>query len=371
MKAKQFLFNGFLFLFVLFNLYILLFCFQLGAPLEAEWWIGNTYTYKEARAKHIASRKIIIIGGSNALFGINSQIIEKKTGRPLTNLASHGGLDMDFFYFMIKQHIKEGDIVVLPLEFEYYTRTGEISEWFSHNMQAWGRDYLKQLSLIDFIKFMLAAEPGRVFNGVEKQIAHGALHTKTVTEEEVLNQLNELWIKEGPKWRGYSYKSLNKDGDINVEKTESYIKEYHYLDNNIDVTPHFVDIYRKIEKLVKQYHGVLYLTYPVTIKNKHFDLSNKDSVERVANLENKLKQHEITIQCNAALFNLNREFFFNDHYHPDKYGAFIRSYNLSDCLNRLTTERYQKLSNREALKMTILREKQVARVKHIEAKSGL
>ena len=161
MKAKQFLFSIFLFLIAFFSIYTLLFYFQLGAPLNAEWWIKNLYTYKDVRAKNITSRKIIIIGGSNALFGINSELIKKKTGLPVVNLATQAGLDIDFLYYKIKQHIKEGDVVVLPLEFEYYPRTGEVSDWFSQNMQAWGADYIKQLSLIDLVKFIISAEPSR------------------------------------------------------------------------------------------------------------------------------------------------------------------------------------------------------------------
>jgi hypothetical protein len=337
MKAKRFLFHSLSLLIVFFGTYILLFYFQLGAPLEVEWWVNDILKYKDFKARNIASEKIIIIGGSNVLFGINSQVIAQKTGYPVVNMGTHGGLDIDYIYYKIKQHMKEGDVVVLPLEFEYYTYTGEVSEWFSHNMQAWGKDYLKQLSLNDLVKFILSADPGRVLSGIEEQITSSAIDSKTVTEREVLKQLDALWAQEGPKWRGYSYKSLNKNGDINVEKIESYTKDFHYFDKTLEVTAHFIDIYRKIDKLVKQYHGLLYLTYPVTVKNKLFDLSDKDSLERVVNLENKLKLHEITIQCNASLFNLNKEYFFDNHYHPDKYGAVIRSSNLSDCLNRLIT----------------------------------
>lgn len=371
MKAKQFLFSTFLFLIALFSIYILLFYFQLGAPLNAEWWVKNSYNYKDVRAQNITSRKIIIIGGSNVLFGINSNLIKQKTGLPVINLATQGGLDIDFFYYKIQQHIKEGDVVVLPLEFEYYPRTGEISDWFSQNMQAWGADYIKQLSLINLLKFIISAEPGRVINGVEKQITSSASNTKIVPEKEVLKQLNFLWKEEGPKWRGYSYKSLNKDGDINVEKTEDYTEEFQYFDNNINVTPHFVEVYGKIEKLVKQYHGELYLTYPVTIKNKRFDLSTKDSMQRVTNLENTLKQHKISIQCNAALFNLNKTYFFNGPYHPDKYGALIRSTNLSDCLNRLMSKKYQKLSYNEAIQQTNSLEQKITHKDDIKTNNNL
>ena len=78
-------------------LYLFLFFFQLNASVGADYWIDNAYKYKDHRAKSIQAKKIIIIGGSNALFGINSNIIEHVTGYPGVNLETHAGWDIDHF----------------------------------------------------------------------------------------------------------------------------------------------------------------------------------------------------------------------------------------------------------------------------------
>ncbi len=351
MKPKNFLFSVFIFIFIFFSLYILLFFYQLGSPKNAEWWVNNMYYYKDFRAENIKQKKIIIIGGSNSLLGINSETIEEKTGYPVSNLSTHAALDMSFLYYKIKQHINEGDIVVLPLEFEYYSRNSEISDWFSTNMMAWGNNYLKQLSIKDLFIFFIIAEPAEVLKGAKRQLKNHSVNKKLLSKQTVLTNLNSLWKTNGEKWRGYSYKSLNKFGDISANETTSYTDDTIYLQKELKISSHFLNFYKKIEKLIEQHHGSLYLTYPVTIRNELFNLSNKETQERIALFEKSLAEHKINIQCNAALFNLEREFFFDTHYHTNKYGAIIRSDNLAFCLNKLTNKNITKTSYSKAISM--------------------
>lgn len=362
MKAKYFLLTGFLFTLIPFIIYIILFYFQLGADIKSEYWINSSYQYKDFRAKSIKSKKIIIISGSNSLFGINSELIQKKTGYPVVSLAVHASLDIDFLLYKIKEHINDGDIIVMPLEFEFYSRADKISDWFSNNMMTWGVDYIKQLSLIDLGKFIITTKPDRVLKGVVQQLKTNTTNSKITTQKEVIEQLNILWAKEPPKWRGYNYKSLNDLGDINVDRDVLYKKDIAHIGKRINLSSSFITIYEKINNLVKKHHGTLYLTYPVTIKNKLFDLSQEESQERINNLESLLKHNEIDIQCNAALFQLDSVYFFNNHYHPNKNGALIRSENLADCLNRLKSKEYKKLSYTEAINQTKILEKKYTNV---------
>jgi hypothetical protein len=367
MKAKQFLLSVFIFLLFLFSFYIILFYFQIGAPTRAEWWVYNSYLYKDYRSGNIKQKKIIIISGSNSLFGINSEVIEKITHYPVVNLATHGGLDIDYFYYKIKQQMNDGDIVVLPLEFQFYKRPDRISDWFTRNMMAWGGGYLKQLEILDLVIFFITAEPSDIFEGVKKKIKGTDSKKKNMNQKEVLKQLNVLWSNGAPKWRGYKFTSLNRFGDINVNEPVSYTKESSYgLRTGIRISSRFISVYKKIDKLIKRHHGTLYLTYPVTIRNKRFDLSSKETKKLIENLNFKLNKYNINIQCNAALFNLDRMFFFDTEHHPNIYGAQIRSENLAHCLNKLINNDFQKMSYHEAINQTnLLQQGLMAKVKKL------
>lgn len=365
MTAKKFLFSVFLLISLFFSLYIILFYFQLGAATKAEWWVKHSYYYKDFKAEDIKQKKIIIIAGSNALLGINSDIIAQKTGYPVVNLSAHADLDLNFLFYKIKQHINKGDIVVLPLEFKYYSDSNKISDWFSINMMAWGNNYLQQLNSIDFVNFFITTEPADVLDGVKKQFKNHSVNKKLLTKTEVLTNLSALWKSEGIKWRGYSYKSLNTFGDINANEAVTYTENDVYLKKDLKISTHFLTVYKKLEKLVEQHHARLYLTYPVSIRNELFNLAAKEVQQRITLFEESLAEHNINIQCNAALFNLDREFFFDTKYHTNQYGAIIRSDHLAACLNQLSNKNFTKTSTSEAIsKVNTLQKKYRDKVKN-------
>ncbi|WP_373034128.1 hypothetical protein [Sulfurovum sp.] len=353
MRAKNFVLLAIGLVPVFFTAYLLLFLFQLNASVGADYWVNDAYTYKDYRAKGMSSKKIIIIGGSNALFGINSEIIEKLTGYPVLNLATHAGLNMDYFCYKLEQYVGQEDIVVMPLEFSFYTTGENITDLFSNNMMSWGRDYLLQLPFTDFLKFVLVAEPDRVLAGVIKQVETKGVNYNLLTQKEIVNTLQKIWSTGDGKWRGYSYKSLNRFGDVNVALPLEYHKDSAYFKQGQEISSHFLKVYAKIEKLVRVNNGKLYLTYPVTMKNEKFDLGEMESRVRVKNLEKSLDAFDIKMYCNPALFNLDVEYFYNTNYHPNKYGALVRSENLAICLNRLEdTGDKREMSFKEAIERT-------------------
>lgn len=304
------------------------------------------------------------MSGSNSLFGINSQIIQKKLGYPVINLSVHVNLDIDYLYYKLQKNITQGDIVIMPLEFDIYTRNEKFSKWFFTNIISWGTDYLKFISNIDLLKFILNVDPSLILEGSIKQFKYDSSNSKVLSQKKVVDTLHKLWKDEGVKWRGYSYKSLNKFGDINANKVETYNENSDYLHESIHVSKHFLDVYDKITKLIKENNGTLYLTYPVTMKNKRFNLNTQESQKKINDLELALNTHNINIYCNAALFNLDRVYFFNSKYHPNKYGALIHSTNLSNCLHKIIKKKHTKLSYSEAIiKVEKLQDKYINLVK--------
>lgn len=68
---------------------------------------------KVERLESLESPKIILVGNSNLVYGINSELIQEKMGMPVVNLGLHGGLGNRFHEEMAKLNIGEGDIVVV------------------------------------------------------------------------------------------------------------------------------------------------------------------------------------------------------------------------------------------------------------------
>ena len=324
--------------FVLFlgGCYYFCFTYQLGAGVEAEWWLKDVYSYKDHVAARTPSPKIIIMSGSNGLFGVDSGVIGDLTGYPAVNLAGHGGMDLEFFYVKLKEHISEGDIVVMPLEFAFLQRNRP-TDWFVNNMLAWGKeDYLSKLDVANLLGFIISVPKARVYEGLLRK----GYTQKITAEEEIIEKLERILQEEGGAWRGYRYTSLNSYGDIvsGPEMTEEFKKTvdkgYFYY-GGWDISERFFRMSAKIKTLVEEHHGRLILTWSVSMPNKHFDLSRKKDQNIIEKIRTNLAMESVAIECEPEDFYFDRELFFDTHYHLNMRGIAARSESLAECINRV------------------------------------
>ncbi|MEX2596365.1 MAG: hypothetical protein WEC59_05480 [Salibacteraceae bacterium] len=72
---------------------------------------------KHERAEEIGSPKIIIAGGSNVAFNIDSKKIEEEFGLPVVNLGLSVGLGMEFIVNEIMDVAEEGNVVIFSITF--------------------------------------------------------------------------------------------------------------------------------------------------------------------------------------------------------------------------------------------------------------
>ena len=71
---------------------------------------------KHRLADKTSSPRIVLEGGSNLAFGIDSRKIEDSTGLPVINMGLHAGLGLDFIVNEIKYIVKPSGIVILSIE---------------------------------------------------------------------------------------------------------------------------------------------------------------------------------------------------------------------------------------------------------------
>lgn len=73
---------------------------------------------KHARLGSLPSPKLILAGGSNVAFGIDSELMQEKLGMPVINMGLSVNIGLDYILNELKPDIKPGDIVVLMPEYE-------------------------------------------------------------------------------------------------------------------------------------------------------------------------------------------------------------------------------------------------------------
>ena len=128
MSYKKYL-NSVLLSFLLgWLIFIVAALYQLGAPTESSRWIYEVDTIKTRIAHSIETPKFLIVGGSNALFGISSQMITQELGIPAVNTAINAGLGADYILHRARSLAKSGDTVLLALEYQLYLPNSQNSK---------------------------------------------------------------------------------------------------------------------------------------------------------------------------------------------------------------------------------------------------
>lgn len=80
-----------------------------------------SYRFKHARLTALPPGKLIICGGSNVAFGMDTTQLERATGREGVNLGIVAGLGLSFMLADVGPHIEAGDLVILAPEYDQFS----------------------------------------------------------------------------------------------------------------------------------------------------------------------------------------------------------------------------------------------------------
>lgn len=97
------------------------------AEVDIQRHINAAILDKQALLAQTKGKKIILVAGSNFLYGIDSDSLEKEIGLPVVNMSLPYYLGADFLLKQIEDHLQPGDVVVMGFEF-MISRNGEMNE---------------------------------------------------------------------------------------------------------------------------------------------------------------------------------------------------------------------------------------------------
>ena len=81
-------------------------------------WVKDAYSLKtRAITSTDASPKILIVGGSASMFGVDSSLLAEQFGTPVINFAVNAGIGTYALPALADPHISKGDVVLMPLEY--------------------------------------------------------------------------------------------------------------------------------------------------------------------------------------------------------------------------------------------------------------
>jgi hypothetical protein len=80
------------------------------------------YSYPQFLLEAIRTPRMVIDAGSSSMLGIAPELIEKAFRRTTIDVADNGAIPLDMKIYRILKYAREGDTLILPLEWVYYTR---------------------------------------------------------------------------------------------------------------------------------------------------------------------------------------------------------------------------------------------------------
>ena len=121
---------------------------QLGVPTESSHYIDDLVRAKERIAASRTGPRLLIVGGSSTLFGINAKLIEQQTGLATVNMGTAFGLTPEYRFHRLEKLLRPGDTVLLALEYETYANSFD-DESADDYVLARDPDYFRAMSLPD------------------------------------------------------------------------------------------------------------------------------------------------------------------------------------------------------------------------------
>jgi hypothetical protein len=199
-------------------LYALAFPLQFGAPIKAAYNVDSWRIFKQHISQTAPSPKIVLIGGSSMLFGMDSEYLEQRVGIPVVNHGLHGALPLDWLMEVSLKYVKKGDLVVMGLEWPYYLRDYTRTDpWVADQVIAWNASYFWEMNLARKLEFISSISLPTMLRNLWARIRSAALlrrfpYRRTYSEAEVL----ESYERESGFQTVFSYSHLNMNrrGDM-------------------------------------------------------------------------------------------------------------------------------------------------------------
>jgi len=281
---------------------------------------GNDYA-KASVLKHSAlnrdvPRKIVLVGGSNLAFGIDSTIIRETTGCPVVNMGMNGYFGPKFMLSEARPNLRPGDVVVIAWEYDNYYKTIEGAS--------------------DDLLMVTKANPNTFAYLDLSQIAGVIGRYPYVAQQKILRLMTwaRSMFKPKTKAAGPSIEEIEslagftKDGDLTshlgVQWTEAREQGIDLVNTppNRDIIPLMVDFVTDVEK-----RGVaVMISFTPVIRD--FYATQRREIDRVSAELSSNPKLKVPRPASEFVFPSNQH--FDTVYHLNAEGRGIRSRMLAD-----------------------------------------
>lgn len=267
------------------------------------------------------SPKIILTGGSNVLFGIDSEKLGKTFNRKVVDMGLCLMFPLSYLFEEIKDSIKPGDIVVLSPEYQSYSREFERPMIMADILDGCPRAIVWILRC----NGCTWEEKGKILFhlrtlGLQK-LQYVISHARQIVQHRATWSYN----KPNPGLLILNAKNLNSCGDLVWHLDQPVGKDAMERKILIRVPKHIdnytIDEISKFNTFCKS-RGAQFVLIPPSIPQSMYQ-KGKSDIDNVIG-EARVK-FPIPILANADRYAFADEQIFGGHYHLDKVGREIRT----------------------------------------------
>jgi len=255
--------------------------------------------------------KILLVGGSNIAFGVNSEKIHLSTNKPVINLGLQIGTGLNFMFKLCNNYICKGDIVICSPEYEYFV----------------GNRFYGQAVLIDTLYFIpeyykLMLDIPQLNSIIEKNIIrNNNIRNRGLKSIFTLN--TTIPPADDVNFR----KAFNKYGDLT-----SYInkpnKEFKVSYKLAEPENFLIIKLAEVKRSVENKGAVFILAYPSITKSQY-----KRNKSKIDSLHKSLVSAGLIRFTSPEDFVFDDECFFDSSYHLNSICRDKRTQRLIDLIN--------------------------------------
>lgn len=314
--------------------HVLLFHYQVGARVQSEYWLQGVRAVKQFLAGQIRMPKLLILGGSNAWFGLDARQMEAALGEPTINLATHGGFPLQYLFEEAEPYLHAGDSVVLAFEYEQYQRTSPYGQFYTNAVMTWLPEHWNALSWVERMRFMRAVGWPRVVSGVLMQWMGANTEAANRRAIRTSAELLAEWRagrEQGERGDGgrefamYSAHNVDEYGGlIRIEGAISRNDDYHF-GRGLPQSDFQWKLLAQFFERCKKAGVSLWITWPPVLDNPAVDLSAPRVKEHLKKIRQRIEAIGIPILGQPQDFLYSRDLFADTQYHLNAKGRAVRT----------------------------------------------
>ena len=281
-------------------------------PVYGQTFLGELAP-KFDRLKAIQDPKVIVVGGSNIAFGLDSQLLEQYVGMPVVNFGLYATLGTKIMMDLSKANLGEGDIVVLAPEMDEQT----LSLYFNAEAALQGLE-----SNWEMLRYIPREHYEALAGGVYDYVTAKLQYLR-----------GDLLDPSGV----YNRDSFNAYGDIVYARPHNTMLLGYDPNMPIDLTPalfdlEFIDYVNQYTAYCEKQGATVYFSFPPMNAGAVSAANTQDTlIEFYRYLYENL---DCKVISNPSDYIIEENYFYDSNFHLNDSGVILRTSLLAHDLNR-------------------------------------